>query len=302
MKHYIKILLNFIKHPTTFFIYLGQKDFFKWMSDKAYLKIMYYCRMGKKLNLRNPKTYTEKLQWIKLYDRRPEYTQYVDKFKVREYVSKKIGEEYLIPLIEVYNSVEEIKWDELPSKFVLKCAHNSGGNIICMNKDELDIEDAKRKLKKWMKRNWFWHGREWAYKNVVPKIVCEEYMANSDGSLNDYKILCFNGKAKYIQIHRDRYTNHTEDFYDLKGNWLPFHHKAYKQSGIKKIDVSKLQEIIKLAETLSKGYYQMRVDFYLVDGKPFFGEITLYDFNGLVDIVPEQYNEIVGQQIKLSTL
>lgn len=300
MGHYLKILIEFLKHPKELFIYLARKDCFKWMPDEIYLKIIYYCKTGKRLNLKDPKSYNQKLQWIKLYDRRSEYTTYVDKLKVREYIKEKIGQEYLIPLIEEYDSIEEIKWEELPNKFVLKCTHNSGGNIICTNKEELDIEKTKKKLKKWMKRNWFWHGREWAYKDVIPKIICEQYMSNSDGTLNDYKILCFNGKAKYIQVHRDRYINHTQTFYDLKGNRLPFHHKAYKQSSIKKIDVNKLQDIIRLAETLSRGYYQMRVDFYLVEGRPFFGEITLYNFNGFVEMEPDQYNEILGEDIKLN--
>src|SRR5690606_20869532 len=149
---------------------------------------------GKFLNLRNPKTYNEKLQWLKLYDRNIDYLKYVDKYEVRSYIKEKIGEEYLIPLIDVYDSVEEIDWDSLPDKFVLKCTHGSNCNIICKDKKELDIEDSKNKLEKWMKKSWYWFGREWVYKDLKPRIICEKYMVDESGvELKDYKFFCFNG-------------------------------------------------------------------------------------------------------------
>ena len=144
--------------------------------DIPFLKLQYRYHLGQKLNLKNPKTFNEKIQWLKLYDKKPEYTTYVDKYAVREHIKEIIGEEYLIPLIGVYDSVDDIDWDRLPNKFVLKCTHGSSCNIICEDKSELDIETANRKLTKWMNRNWYWYGREWPYKNMKPRILCEEYL------------------------------------------------------------------------------------------------------------------------------
>ena len=169
--------------------------------DKIYLNLQYRHHLGKKLNLGKPETFNEKLQWLKLYDRKPEYTTYVDKYAVREYIKDTIGEEYLVPLIGAYESVEEIDWANLHDRFVLKCTHGSQCNIICSQKSALDIEDSKRKLKNWMKKNWYWYGREWPYKNVKPRIICEDYLVQDDGDeLRDYRFFCFNGEPKFITV------------------------------------------------------------------------------------------------------
>lgn len=173
--------------------YIGFVDADDWIESEMY---------GKMYNQIN---FNEKLQWLKLYDRKPEYSIYVDKYAVREYIAKTIGEQYLIPLISVYNSVEEINWNTLPNQFVLKCTHGSGMNIICSDKNKLDIQPAKRKLKKWMRINYYLSYREWAYKNVKPRIICEKYMVDESGiELKDYKLKCFNGKVKCIFVCSNR--------------------------------------------------------------------------------------------------
>lgn len=295
----ISTIVKYLKKPRKLIKILGVKGFFNIIPDKQYLKIIYWGETGKKLNLSNPKTFGEKLQWIKLNDRKDVYSKYVDKFEVREIIKNKIGENYLIPLIGVYNSVDEINWDELPNRFVLKCTHGSGCNIICKDKNELNIEESKKKLQKWMKKSWFWFGREWPYKNVKARIICEEFISDDCNTPDDYKIMCFNGKAKCIQVHRDRYGNHKEDFYDVEGNLLPFTDIGYENSGIDNIKNVKLQEMIRLAEVLSDNCYHLRVDFYLVKGKLYFGELTFFDGSGFYEFKPKEYNYILGEYIKL---
>ena len=185
--------------------------------------INYYIRMGKKLNFNKITTYNEKLQWLKLYDRNPIYTQLVDKYEVRKYISKIIGKQYLIPLIGVWDKFEDIKFSELPNQFVLKCTHDSGGLVICKDKSKFDIESARDKINKNLKKNFYYHGREWPYKNIKPKIICEQYMVDESGTeLKDYKFLCFNGEPKAMFIATDRPDNTKFDFFDLNFNKLPF--------------------------------------------------------------------------------
>lgn len=295
----INTIIKLFKHPMRIIKALAEKKFFNWLPDKVYLKMIYFCETGKRLNLTNPITYNEKLQWLKLYDRRPEYIKYVDKLEVRNYIKEKIGEKYLIPLIGVYNAIDEINWDELPERFVLKCTHASGYNVICKDKKQLDIEATKKQLKKWMKTNWFWYGREWPYKKVIPRIICEEFISEDGQIPDDYKVMCFDGEPFCIQLHKDRFANHTQDIYDLKGRLLPFNNKLYKRTNIKSINAEKLQEIVELSKIISKGYYHMRVDFYLINEKVYFGEITLFNANGFIEFEPDAYNEIIGDRIKL---
>lgn len=200
-------------------------NFLKLLPDETYLKFKYYFSIGEPLNINTPSTFNEKIQWLKLNDRRAEYVDYVDKYEVRKYISKEIGSEYLIPLIGVYNDVDEINWDKLPNRFVLKCTHGSGCNIICKDKTKLNINEAKDKLNKWMNKSWFWYGREWPYKNVKPKIICEEYMVDESGTeLKDYKFMCFNGEVKclFVCLNRDTENGLNVDFYDLNWNQMPF--------------------------------------------------------------------------------
>ncbi|MBI9014034.1 MAG: glycosyl transferase [Clostridiales bacterium] len=257
--------------------------------------------MNKKLNLKEPKYYNEKLQWLKLNIINPEYTTYVDKYAVRKHIEKKIGHKYLIPLIGVFDQVSDIPWDDLPNKFVLKCTHSSTTNIICSDKNLLDVESAKRKLSKWMKTNYFWYGREWPYKKVVPKIVCEAYLGDEKNVPCDYKVSCFNGKAKLIDLHQNRFTDkHSLDYYDIDWTLTDISKKIIPNSRQSAEKPSCYDEMISLSELLAADFKFLRVDWYVVENKLYFGEMTIYPgagFNGFVD---ERDELLLGSWIDLN--
>jgi len=289
-----------IKKPSQLIRSAGSRNLFNWMPDKLYLKMLYRAETGKTLNLECPESYNEKLQWLKLYDRNPMYSKLVDKYTVRNYVSKKIGDEYLIPLIAVYDSVEEIEWESLPRQFVLKCTHGSGSNIICKDKNELNIKEVKKKLNNWMKKNWYWFGREWVYKNVKPRIICEKYMVDESGTeLKDYKFFCFNGQTKLIQVDFGRFTNHKRNLYDTNWHLLDLSIK-FPNDLQRDIEApAKLKEMLSLASKLSSNFPHVRVDFYNVRGRIFFGEITFVHGSGFEKFTPPSYDKILGNWINL---
>lgn len=289
-----------IKHPTWIILGLASKNIIK-MDDRTYIEKLYRLSIGKKLNLDNPKTFNEKLQWLKLYNRKPEYTKMVDKYEVRKYISEKIGDEYLIPLIGVYDKFEEIDFDKLPEQFVIKCNHDSGSTIICKNKDEFDYKLCMKKINKALKRNYFYLGREWPYKNVKPKIIIEKYLG-VDGrtEIVDYKFMCFNGRVKcsFVCLDRDKSEGLKVDFYDLQWKKMPFQ-RHYPNSNR---DIEKPKNynlMIKLAEKLAEGIPFVRVDFYEIDGKVYFGELTFFPGGGMEEFEPEEYDEILGNMIEL---
>lgn len=269
--------------------------------DKMYLKLRFRQRMGKKLDLNNPKTFNEKAQWIKLYDRNPLYCQLVDKYEVRKYVAKHIGEEYLIQVIGgPWNSFEEIDFDELPNSFVLKCTHDSGGLVICKDKNNLDIELARKKITSALKNNYYWHGREWPYKNVKPRIIAEEYMQDTKTrELRDYKFYCFNGVPKLVMIVTNRGKGTTKaDYFDMD-----FHHQDFTWGYPMASEVPEkpvcFDEMKKLAACLAKGIPEVRADFYEVDGKVYFGELTFFDGSGMQKIEPEEWDLKMGEWLVL---
>ena len=285
------------KYRTKLFAGLG---FYDRMDDEKYLKKLYTVNFGKELDLENPKTFNEKLQWLKLYDRKPEYTMMVDKYRVREYISEKLGEEYLIPLLGVWDDPEEIDFDKLPNQFVLKCNHNSGlGMCICKDKSKLDIKKVKAELKKGLKENFYLRGREWPYKDVPRKIICEKYMVDESGyELKDYKIFCFNGEPKALFVATDRMTDTKFDFFDVEFNHLPFtngHPNAEKEIA----KPQNLDEMLKVASVLSKGIPQVRIDLYNVNGKILFGEMTFSHWSGMVPFEPNKWDERFGEWIVL---
>ena len=275
----------------------------RFVSDENFVKWTYYLTFRKKLDLDNPQTFNEKLQWLKLNDRHEEYTQMVDKYEAKKYVANLIGEEYIVPTLGVYDSFDEIDFDKLPNQFVLKCTHNSGGIIICRDKATLDISKARKQMTKWLKKNPFWTNREYPYKNVKPRIIAEQYMQQEDGeSLRDYKVLCFNGKAKLIELHRFRYTERqTQDFYDTDWN------KTTISQGGGFVDVSielfpkpeNLDEMIVLSEKICADMIHCRADWYNISGHLYFGEITFFDGSGLdaFDNVDDDF--LLGSWIKL---
>lgn len=271
------------------------------ISDACYLKWMYRLKTGRELDIRHPLRFNEKLQFLKLYDRRAEYTGMVDKYAVRKYIRDKIGAEYLIPLLHVYGAAEEIDWDALPESFVLKCTHGSGFNIICTDKARLDIRAAKRSLKRWMKTNYYYLEREWPYKDVRPQILCEPFLSDGGGTPDDYKVLCFDGEAKLIEHHRARYRDHTQDFYDIRWNRKNMSDGA-PMSDHAAAKPPQLGEMLALSEKLAQGIRHVRVDWYVVAGRLYFGEITFYDGSGFTTFANDADNYLLGSWVRLDGL
>ena len=295
-------LMKLIKNPAKIVHILDDIKIGRLIPDKAYLKLRFRADMGKKLNLKDPKTYNEKLQWIKLYDRNPLYTKLVDKYEVKPYVAERIGQEYIIPTLGVWDRVEDIDFESLPDRFVLKCTHDSGGLVICKDKSKLDVDAAKRKLNKSLKDNFFYVGREWPYKNVRPRILAETYMEDVEtAELRDYKFFCFDGEVKAMFVATERQKQGEEvkfDFYDADYNHLPFRqgHPNAKKPTEKPATYEQMRS---LAEKLSQGLPQVRVDLYEVNGKNYFGELTFFHHDGFVEFEPEEWDRIFGSWIKL---
>ena len=272
-------------------------------SDRMYINIRYWCEIGRLLNLETPRGYNEKLQWLKLHDRRPEYTMMVDKYAVRKHIADTIGEEYLIPLLGVWDDPDEINFDALPDHFVLKCNHNSGiGMCICKNKATLDIEKVKKGLRKGLKQDYYLTGREWPYKDVLRKIVAEKYMVDESGyELKDYKFFCFNGEPKALFVATDRNKPNEEvkfDFYDLEWNHLPFingHQNANRT--IPK--PASLDRMIAVARKLSEGIPHVRIDLYDINGYIYFGELTFSHMSGFAPFQPEEWDYTFGSWLEL---
>ena len=274
------------------------------LNDKIYLRWKWHFKMGGKLDFDNPKAFNEKLQWLKLYDRKPEYTTMVDKIKVKDYIAEKIGAEYLIPTIGVWDAPEDIDFDSLPNQFVLKCNHNSGGLFICKDKTKVAKKqwaDVLKGLRKSLDYNYYMLGREWPYKNVEPKLIAEEFLeSDSSRDLMDYKFMCFNGNVKCVFVCSRRGTKDglRVTFFDLDWNVLPFtrSHPA-EDSPIPKPRSLKL--MVELATKLSMGIPFVRVDFYEIDGKVYFGEMTFFPGNGYEAFEPEEWDYKLGEWIKL---
>jgi hypothetical protein len=294
-----KEMLHF-KSPKRFAVALMEHDLLKWLPDKEYLKLDYRTTIGRKLDLKHPITYNEKLQWLKLNDRRPEYTKYVDKFEVQSHIRETIGEQYLIPLLGLYNSVEEIDWGSLPDRFVIKCTHGSGTNIICTDKNKLDIEEAKKKLNRWMNRSWYWYGREWPYKNISPRIICQEFISDTGKTPDDYKVLCFNGKAKFIEVHMDRFSDHRQDLYDEEWNKVSII-QGETPSELVYGKPACFEEMMRLSEKLAADMYHVRIDWFVVNERLYFGEITFYDGAGFYAFDEEEDDRMMGNLIHLPT-
>ncbi len=276
----------------------------KFLSDKQSIKLKYRCSLKKKLNLVNPCTFTEKLNWQKLYDRNPLYTKLVDKYEVKEYVAKLIGEEYIIKTLAVYDSADQIDFDCLPQRFVIKCTHDSGDIIICKDKSLLDVEDARRKLAIGLNNNFYYDSREWPYKDVKARIIVEEYMEDSKTrELRDYKFFCFDGKVECMFVASDRQNREEPffDFFDMNYNHLNIKN-GHPNSNVLP-EKPKCFELMKqLASILSKGLPQVRVDLYEVDGRVYFGEFTFFHFGGFTPFEPEDWDYKLGSLIDINKI
>lgn len=283
------------------FLVLAGRGWKAHIAPEPFLKRMYRINMGRELDLEHPTTYTEKLQWLKLYDHRPEYTRMVDKYAVKEYVAEKIGPEYVIPLLGVWDRVEDIDFEKLPHQFVLKTTHDSGGIVVCKDKNQLDIPAAKRKLRRFLKRNYYDHNREWPYKNVPHRIIAEGYMEDSrQGELRDYKFFTFGGVPRVLYVAQGRGLGGetVADFFDMDFNHLPFtiDHDMAPVPPEKPENFERMKE---LAAKLSAGTPQLRVDFYEVDGKVYFGEMTFFHCSGMESFHPEEWDQIFGDWVQL---
>lgn len=268
---------------------------------KKKLSNWWYKIKKKPLNLDNPITFNEKIQWLKLYDSTPIKTLLSDKYLVRDWVKEKIGEKYLIPIFGVYDKFEDINFNKLPNKFVIKCNHGSGYNIIVKDKNKLNLRIIKSKIKKWMKINYSTLGQELNYRNIQPKIIIEKYMRDSSDDLRDYKVSCFNGKPEFLWVDIDRYSNHKRNLYDLDWKQLPYKFKNYSTFPSPK-KPKFLKELVKLASILSKGFSYARVDFYIINEIIYFGEMTFYPEGGKEDIIPSSFEKRLSSLIKFPKL
>lgn len=298
-----KQINNFFTDPLIRFGYLTKLGLTKFMSDEKYIKKKFELSLGYELNLDNPQTFNEKLQWLKLYDRKPEYTTMVDKYAVKKYVADKIGEQYIIPTLGVWDNPDEIDFDKLPDQFVLKCNHNSGlGMCICRDKSKLDIKKVKAELRKGLKENYYWGGREWPYKDVPRKIIAEKYMEDKNyNALNDYKFFCFNGVAELMFVATERQKEDVEtkfDFYDMDFNHLNFTNGHPNSSANIRCPLM-LKQMKNIAEILSQNIPHIRVDLYEINGEIYFGELTFSHWSGFVAFEPNEWDYKIGEMVEL---
>lgn len=305
----IKCLKNFINDPRIRMGYLNRLGFYNG-SDEKYLKKKFKLIMGYDLDLENPRTFNEKLQWLKLYDRKPEYTMMVDKYKVRDYIAAQLGEEYLIPLLGVWDDPEDIDFDALPNQFVLKCNHNSGlGMCICKDKSKLDIKKVKEDLRKGLNQDYYLTGREWPYKNITRKIICEKYIEahyskNSEiTGLLDYKFYCFNGEPRFLYVGyadvRDGVKHDRMTYLDLDWHKTAFNRPDHDELLFFPEIPSNFDEMIEVAKKLSEGIPFVRVDLYNINNRIYFSEMTFFPGSGFSPFSPKEAETTLGIWIKL---
>ena len=283
-----------------FFNYIIKSGVLNWMSDKVFLNLTFFVHFGRFINWGKPITFNEKLQWLKIYDRNPEYVKMVDKCDVKKYVAEIIGEEFVIPTIGVWEKVDEIPFESLPNQYVLKCTHDSGSVCVCKDSSEFDIIYAKKKLVKGLRRNLFYWGREWPYKNVKPRIVAETYMKGENDDLMDYKLMCFNGKVKCSFVCSERFTSDDlkVTFFDRDWNLMPFTRQhPFSERPIQQ--PASYLKMVEMAEKLSHGIPFVRIDFYEIYGHPFFGEMTFFPGNGFEKFEPEEWDYKLGEWLNI---
>lgn len=291
-------ILKILKNPLWIIVFLNNRGFHI-LNDEKYIKLLYRLNFNKDIDLNEPRTYNEKLQWLKLHDRKDIYTNMVDKYEAKKYVSNIIGEKYIIPTLGIWEKFDDIDFDKLPNEFVLKCTHDSGGVVICKDKRKLNMKQTKKKINKSLKRNFYYSGREWPYKNIKPRIIAEQYMVDESGDqLKDYKFFCFNGEPKLLFVAKDRPTNTKFNYYDMKFEKLPFkqHYENFEDDLILPEGFGKMVE---LSRKLSKNISHVRVDFYNINGRIYFGELTFYHFSGFQKFEPEEWDKKLGDMLEL---
>jgi hypothetical protein len=268
--------------------------------DRIALARRFQRTFGRPLNLKNPQTFNEKLFWLMLYYRSPLVTRLADKYEVRTYVAELVGSKILNELYGVWERVADIDFAMLPEAFVLKVTWGSGMNILCPKKSELNVRDTKEALALWMSRNYYWSWREWCYKNIKPRIICERFLSDSLwGTPPDYKFFCFGGEPRCVQVDTTRFTQHGRDFFDLDWQLLPFNCGVYPSSGQTIARPSNLDEMAEFARRLSNGFPFVRVDFYAIDGQTLFSEMTWYPGAARLRFIPESYDRYWGDVLQL---
>lgn len=296
----MKGFFDALKHPWKIIVKLDNHRIIR-LSDEKYIKYVYKHKIGKKLNLNNPQTFNEKLQWLKLNNRNDLYTIMVDKYEVKNYIANIIGNEYVIPTIGIYNSFDEIDFEKLPSQFVIKCTHDSGGIVICKDKSKFDIKKAKKIINKFLKRKYFYVYREWPYKNVKPRIIVEQYMEDENyNELKDYKLFCFNGIPKIFLVCSERFSSNNMCETWFNENWellslIENKHRIDKNIN-KPLNFERMKEY---ASKIAKDMPFVRVDFYEIRKKIYFGEITFYPASGYEKFEPKEWDKKLGDMIKL---
>ena len=294
--------LRLVKKPKFILLKLAQKSSFP-LSDELFYELCYEYILGSKLDLSNPKEFAEKLQWLKLHDRKPIYTTMVDKYEGKEYIARKIGKEHVIPTLGKWGKFKDINFDKLPEKFVLKTTHDSGGVVICTDKSKFDYKAAEKKLNKSLKTNYYRMWREWPYKNVKKMIIAEEFLEPEGGSLIEYKFMCFNGKVEYIFVITGKNEKKGTHITVYSRDWKRenFHRDDYPAEDIDFKKPEQLSEMIKIAEKFSREIKFLRVDMYNIKGRIYIGELTLYPTAGFARFEPKEYNMILGDMIDLNT-
>lgn len=304
MHKMVRIIVRALKDRRYRVSMLRYNGLLNWMPDRAFLKYVFCGAMGTPLDLAEPKTFNEKMQWLKLYNRKPEYTMMVDKYKVREYIREQLGEEYLIPLLGVWDDPDDIDFDALPDQFVLKCNHNSGlGMCICKDKAKLDIPGVRARLRKGFNQDYYRMCREWPYKNVPRKIIAEKYMSDkssTESGLMDYKFMCFGGKVKCSFVCSERFSAQglRVTFFDNDWNELPFE-RHYPKSDKVIPRPQNLEKMIRFSEKLSQEMPFVRVDFYEICGQIYFGELTFFPGSGYEKFTPADADNLLGSWINL---
>ncbi len=294
-------IITYIKKPKTLGLAI-LSHFGTWLPDSLYLKIMFRLKMGYKLNLKNPQTFNEKLQWLKLYNRKPEYTRMVDKSEAKTVAENILGKGYVIPTLGVWDKFEDIDFNSLPDRFVLKTTNGGGGGgvIICRDKSKLNLVSAAEQLKSSLKASIYRNLKEWPYKNVKPRILAEKFMVDESGELRDYKFYCFNGDPKVFLVASERFSEHRTyfDYFDMDGNHLPFT-QGGMNNPITPALPSTFEEMKQVAKKLSHGLPHVRIDLYSVDEKVYFGEFTFFDSSGFEKFTPREWDDTFGGWLRL---
>lgn len=298
-------LTKIIKNPLIIFAHIWVKFSYKIHNDELYLKVLYFCRTKTRLNFKEPKRFTEKLQWLKInYNNSPLHTKLVDKYRVREYIKETIGEEYLFPLLGVWERAEDIDFSKLPEQFVLKTNHDSGGVWIC--------KDKKTFLEKWslykeqinnrLNNNYYLNGREYPYRDVEPRVIAEKFMVDESGiELKDYKFFCFDGEPKVLFYASDRFSGKVAnfDFFDMNLKRFPMYAEGHPTTQGDTLNIPNFDKMVEIAQKLSKGFPHVRVDLYNINGEIYFGEFTFYHDGGFVPFCPKEWDLKMGSYIKL---